>query len=188
MAVCLIGVGIFVFAGKNSQEKFSNQKALEIKGQAFFAVSFTSEEAEMYKESMEGTVRDSIESTEQEISECDNAEQAKDLEQRLESLKKTNVDKMFEPQADGSIEMKVPHRNAEIVIEGTIYQTDDEGYYVIEDTVNIEKILKNETEVIFVNHGAEIAKVKVLFDKNKENNEIKYKKTFMEFAEGMANM
>jgi len=159
-----------------------------ISGQVSWAISFTPEEAELYKSALNDTLKGAQEDVKSEIYECTDGDRADYFRYQLEELQKIDIDKMFEEQADGSIELKSLHRNAEVIIDGTEYRTDDEGYYLIEDETKIESVLEGENEVILADQNIEFAELEVSFDGNIDNNEIKYEKTFSEFADGMANM
>jgi hypothetical protein len=167
---------------------FTDGETSAIKGQVLSAISFTPEEAKLYKMSLEDTLKSAKESTKNEIDECDDKDRENELRHQLGSLQRTDIDEMFERQSDGSIEMRIPHGNVEVIIDGTTYKTDEDGFYLIENEAKIKDILEREVKVSIVSHGAVLAELSVFFDKNTDNNEIKNKKTFMEFAEGAANM
>lgn len=170
------------------KEEFRSGEKSVIHGQALLAISFTPEEAELYKAALNDTLKEAQEDLKKEVYECEDEDRADFFKYQLEELQKVDIDEMFVECADGSIELKIPHKNAEIIIDGTEYRTDKEGYYSVEDETKIENLLEGEMEVVFADENVEFASVEISFDEKLENNEVKFEKTFLEFAEGIANM
>ena len=159
-----------------------------IEGQVLLAILFTPEEAELYKAALADTLREVQEDVKNEIYACEDEDRKDFFSNQLELLQEIEINEMFKEQTNGNLELRIPHRNAEIIVGDEEYLTDDEGYYKIEDEANIESIFEGENKVILADQNVEFAELEVSFDENVDNNEIKHKKTFLEFAEGAVNM
>ncbi|WP_288222471.1 hypothetical protein [uncultured Clostridium sp.] len=183
VSVILLGGLILNSSAVNALENNND----EISGQVTYAVTFTQEEAKLYKASIADTLNSVKEEYKKAMSMTNDEDKIKYYMNEIKILESRDLDDLFEIQKDGMYEMNIPHLNSEISIDGKEYRTDKDGFYSI-DKDEAEDIINTTQEVTLSSENVEISDLNVKFDENKQSNDIKIVKTFEEFADGIKSM
>lgn len=94
-------------------------------------VKFTFEEADAYKNSLRDAKRIGAEYIKSLNSESSDSDKTEYLISMLQTAEAEDTDSYFILQSDGTYDLNMPHRNAEVVVNGVEYNTDQDGYYDI---------------------------------------------------------
>jgi hypothetical protein len=98
---CLLATGINTFA--------INSSIPEISGQVMKTITFTPEEAELYKAAMKVTLKEVEDDVKSQIFESENSDRVEFFKDQLEKIQETNVDELFKIQEDGSFKLEIIH-------------------------------------------------------------------------------
>lgn len=181
--ISMVLLGILIYSGVVTNALESNHN--KVTGKVSYVIRFTKEEAELYKASIADTMNLVKENYKKGISNTEDKDKIKYYMKEIEKIDNKNLDELFELQSNGMYELKVPHMNAEIYIDGKEYRTDKDGTYSFEMTQDI----KAETqEVVLFAENEEFATIDVDFNLNKKTNDIEIVQTFEEFSKGIEEM
>jgi hypothetical protein len=146
-------------------------------------VKFTPEEADAYKNSLRDAKRIGAEYIKGLISESNDSHKTEYLISMLQTAESEDTDSYFILQPDGTYDLNMPHRNAEVVVDGVEYSTDQEGFYEIpiqsQKQINVQ-LTKENTEITSVDVN--------LQSQDSQSTDIKIVKSFEEFARGIQQM
>lgn len=105
------------------------------------------------------------------------------MNQVIQTAESEDTDSYFILQPDGTYDLNMPHRNAEVVVDGVEYSTDQEGFYEIpiqsQKQINVQ-LTKENTEITSVDVN--------LQSQDSQSTDIKIVKSFEEFARGIQQM
>lgn len=181
--ISMMLLGTLICGGVVANAVESNHN--EVTGQVSYVITFTREEAELYKASIADTMNLVKENYREAISNTEDKDKIEYYKKEIEKIDNKNLDELFELQSNGMYQLKVPHMNAEIYIDGKEYRTNKEGTYSFETTQDIEN---EKQEVVLSAENEEIAAIDVDFNLDEKTNDIEVVQTFEEFSKGIAEM
>lgn len=181
--ICFVLCGVLLL----NQAKFTVNATEEQENESIqvnACIQFTAEEAAEYAESIQEAVDSTAEELENEIILSDDEYKVDLLEDYLDEIENVDSNDMFIEQSDGTYDVIIPLDNVDMLVDGELVSTDENGEINDEDIdLDISDI---EEEDIVLGEGYDDFEVEV--NENEDGLEYNVKVSFDEFSEGIEEM